>query len=135
MKRAAPALEAALAKLEVAQLRRVRMTVERRAPLARTVKLGDGRELVDFSSNDYLGLACHPALARAMSACATAAGAGSGASHLVTGHGAEHDRLEEELAEFTHRERALLFSTGYMANLAVMSALAGRGERALLDRL
>ena len=135
MKRAAPALEAALAQLEAAQLRRTRVTVGRRADAPRTLTLGDGRELIDFSSNDYLGLARHPALARAMSACAAAAGAGSGASHLITGHGAEHDRLEEELAEFTHRERALLFSTGYMANLAVMSAFAGRGERALLDRL
>ena len=135
MRRAAPALEAALAQLEAAQLRRTRVTVRQRADAARTLTLADGRELVDFSSNDYLGLARHPALARAMSACAAAAGAGSGASHLITGHGAEHDRLEEELAEFTHRERALLFSTGYMANLAVMTALAGRGERALLDRL
>ena len=135
MKRTAPALEAALARLEAAQLRRTRVTVEQRADAARTLTLADGRELVDFSSNDYLGLARHPALARAMSACAAGAGAGSGASHLITGHGAEHDRLEEELAEFTHRERALLFSTGYMANLAVMTALAGRGERALLDRL
>ena len=135
MKREAPALEAALAQLEAAQLRRTRVTVRQRADAARTLTLADGRELVDFSSNDYLGLARHPALARAMSACAAGAGAGSGASHLITGHGAEHDRLEEELAEFTHRERALLFSTGYMANLAVMTALAGRGERALLDRL
>ena len=135
MKRAAPALEAALAQLEAAQLRRTRVTVRQRADAARTLTLADGRELVDFSSNDYLGLARHPALARAMSACAAGAGAGSGASHLITGHGAEHDRLEEELAEFTHRERALLFSTGYIANLAVMTALAGRGERALLDRL
>jgi|SRR5579864_5681814 len=135
MKRAAPALEAALARLEAAQLRRARVTVEHRRSATRMVTLRDGRELVDFSSNDYLGLAGHPALARAMSACAAAAGAGSGASHLITGHGPEHERLEEELAEFTHRERALLFSTGYMANLAVMTALAGRGERALLDRL
>jgi len=62
-------------------------------------------------------------------------GAGSGASHLVTGHGVEHSRLEEELAAFTGRERALLFSTGYMANLAVITTLAGRGETVLLDRL
>jgi 8-amino-7-oxononanoate synthase len=62
-------------------------------------------------------------------------GAGSGASHLVTGHGAEHARLEEELAAFTGRERALLFSTGYMANLAVIATLCGRGEAVLLDRL
>src|SRR6202008_731266 len=95
----------------------------------------DGRTLVDFSSNDYLGLARHPELAAAMGACARSAGAGSAASHLVTGHGSGHARLEEERAAFTRRERALVFSTGYMANLAVMSALAGRGERILLDRL
>jgi 8-amino-7-oxononanoate synthase len=135
MKRQAPALEAVLAQLEAAQLRRARVTVEQRAAAGRTLTLGGGRELVDFSSNDYLGLAHHPALARAMAECAAYAGAGSGASHLITGHGAEHERLEEELAAFTQRERALLFSTGYMANLAVMTALAGRGERVLLDRL
>src|SRR6202011_6081936 len=135
MKRAAPALEAALSRLAQRQLRRQRTTVEAAAPDSRVVALAGGRELVDFSSNDYLGLARHPALAAAMSACAARAGAGSGASHLVSGHGAEHERLEEELAAFTGRERALLFSSGYMANLAVISALAGRGERVLLDRL
>jgi len=135
MKRQAPALEAALAQLEAAQLRRVRVTVEQRAPGGRTLTLESGRELVDFSSNDYLGLAQHPALVRAMQESAAHAGTGSGASHLITGHGPEHARLEEELAAFTRRERALLFSTGYMANLAVMTALAGRGERVLLDRL
>ncbi len=135
MKRQASALEAALAQLEAAQLRRVRVAVEQRAATGRRLSLAGGRELIDFSSNDYLGLARHPALARAMGACAARAGAGSGASHLITGHGAEHARLEEELAAFTGRERALLFSSGYMANLAVMSALAGRSERVLLDRL
>jgi 8-amino-7-oxononanoate synthase len=136
MKRAAPALEAALTALAAAQLRRTRTTVEASpASGERLLKIAGGRELVDFSSNDYLGLARHPALAAAMSACAVQRGAGSGASHLVTGHGTEHARLEEELAAFTGRERALLFSTGYMANLAVMAALAGPGERVLLDRL
>jgi 8-amino-7-oxononanoate synthase len=135
MKREAPALEAALAQLEAAQLRRARVTVEQRALSGRTLTLEDGRELIDFSSNDYLGLAGHPALVRAMAESAAHAGAGSGASHLITGHGAEHARLEEELAAFTQRERALLFSTGYMANLAVIGALAGRSERVLLDRL
>jgi 8-amino-7-oxononanoate synthase len=101
----------------------------------RLVTSTDGRTLVDFSSNDYLGLAHHPAIAAAMSACALRTGAGSGASHLVTGHGIEHARLEEELAAFVGRERALLFSTGYMANLGVMATLAGRGELVLLDRL
>jgi len=135
MKRQASALEAALAQLEAAQLRRTRVTVDHRVPTGRALTVADGRELVDFSSNDYLGLARHPALAAAMGKCAARAGAGSGASHLITGHGAEHDRLEEELAAFTRRERALLFSSGYMANLAVITALAGRSERVLLDRL
>jgi len=136
MKRAARALPEALARLEAAQLRRRRTTVEgfAEANTRARVRVG-GRTLVDFSSNDYLGLARHPALAAAMGACSASAGAGSAASHLVTGHGTEHERLEEELAAFTGRERALLFSTGYMANLAVLSTLAGRGERILLDRL
>lgn len=136
MKRAAHALAEALSRLEAAQLRRRRTTIEGFAAgdTRARVRVG-GRTLVDFSSNDYLGLARHPALAAAMGAAASALGAGSAASHLVSGHGREHERLEEALAAFTHRERALLFSTGYMANLAVMSALAGRGERILLDRL
>jgi len=136
MKRTTHALEAELARLEAAQLRRRRITAEAFAePGSRALLRVRGRTLVDFSSNDYLGLARHPALAEAMRAAAIAAGAGSAASHLVTGHGTEHERLEEELAAFTGRERALLFSTGYMANLAVLGALAGRGERLLLDRL
>jgi 8-amino-7-oxononanoate synthase len=135
MKRAAPALEAALSRLDAAQLRRERRTVASYPTDGRALTLRSGRALVDFSSNDYLGLARHPKLAEAMSACAARSGAGSGASHLITGHGAEHARLEEELAAFTARERALLFSTGYMANLAVMATLSGRGERVLLDRL
>jgi 8-amino-7-oxononanoate synthase len=134
MKRATPALEAALARLDAAQLRRARRTVTG-YPGGRALTLRSGRALVDFSSNDYLGLARHPKLAEAMSACAARAGSGSGASHLITGHGVEHQRLEEELAAFTDRERALLFSTGYMANLAVLATLSGRGERVLLDRL
>jgi 8-amino-7-oxononanoate synthase len=95
----------------------------------------NGRRLVDFCSNDYLGLARHPLIAKAMSECAAVTGAGSAASHLITGHGVEHQKLEEELAEFTGRERALLFSTGYMANLAAISTLADRGEVVALDRL
>ena len=74
-------------------------------------------------------------IAAAMGECAALAGGGSGAAHLVTGHGVEHQRLEEELAEFTGRERALLFSTGYMANLAAIATLADRGEVVALDRL
>ena len=134
MKRNAPALEAALSQLARMQLRRARATLEVSCGAGGVLRSG-GRELIDFSSNDYLGLARHPALAAALGECAATRGVGSGASHLVSGHGTEHARLEEELAAFTGRARALLFSTGYMANLAVLACLAGRGERVLLDRL
>jgi 8-amino-7-oxononanoate synthase len=93
----------------------------------------DGR--VNFCSNDYLGLARDPAVAAAMAESAQRHGAGSGASHLVSGHGAEHEMLERELAEFTGRARALVFSTGYMANLGVLAAFAGRTDLLLADEL
>lgn len=129
-------LEPALEEIERQHLRRRRATVDAYAePDSHASVIVDGRRLVDFSSNDYLGLAGHPALAAAMAECARRCGAGSGASHLISGHGREHAALEEELAAFTGRERALLFSTGYMANLGVVTALAGRGESVLLDRL
>ena len=125
-----------LSEIEAQHLTRRRTTIDGFVEAGnRVVTAVDGRTLVDFSSNDYLGLAHHPAIAAAMGACALRTGAGSGASHLVTGHGVEHARLEEELAAFVGRERALLFSTGYMANLGVLTALAGRGELVLLDRL
>jgi 8-amino-7-oxononanoate synthase len=130
------ALDTALSELDRQHLKRRRTTVDAFVEHGnRVVAMTGGRTLIDFSSNDYLGLAHHPAIAAAMSDCAARCGAGSGASHLVTGHGIEHARLEEELAAFTGRGRALLFSTGYMANLGVVTALAGRGELVLLDRL
>jgi len=108
MKRTAPALPEALARLRAAQLERRRIAIEGfAAEDSRALVRVGGRILIDFSSNDYLGLARHPALAQAMRACALSAGAGSAASHLISGHGAEHERLEEELAAYTHRERAL----------------------------
>lgn len=121
MRRTPEALRDGLAALDAARLRR-------RAQL-------HGAGAIDFSSNDYLGLARHPALAKAMAAAAASYGAGSGAAHLVTGHGPEHAALEEELAEFVGRERALLFATGYMANLGVVGALVGRGDLVLSDAL
>ena len=130
-----PQLRAALGELSARGLRRERLTVGGFAAGGARVLTTAAGELIDFSSNDYLGLARHPALAAAMAECAARCGAGSGASHLVTGHGAEHEALEAELAAFTRRPRALLFSTGYMANLAVLTALAGPGQRVLLDRL
>jgi 8-amino-7-oxononanoate synthase len=102
-----------LRELDERQLRRVRRTVSGFArPDSAVEVIVEGRALVNFCSNDYLGLARHPAAAAAMCEAAARCGVGSGASHLVTGHGAEHERLEEELAEFTGRPRALLFSTG-----------------------
>lgn len=129
-------LEPVLEAIEQRHLRRRRTTVDAYPQTgSHTQVLVDGDPLVDFSSNDYLGLAGHPSLAAAMAECSARCGAGSGASHLISGHGREHAALEEELAAFTGRPRALLFSTGYMANLGVVTALAGRGESVLLDRL
>ena len=91
--------------------------------------------MLAFCSNDYLGLASHPEVARAFRAGTERYGVGSGAAHLVTGHTTAHHALEEELAAFTGRPRALLFSTGYMANQGVVTALMGRGDRVCGDRL
>lgn len=95
----------------------------------------DGRECINFCSNDYLGLAADPALAQALARAAQAVGSGSGASQLITGYNAEHAALEEELADFVGRERALLFATGYAANVGVVSALMGRGDHIISDAL
>jgi 8-amino-7-oxononanoate synthase len=95
----------------------------------------DGRALISFCSNDYLGLAGHPEVARALSLGVERYGVGAGAAHLINGHSRAHHALEEELAAFTGRQRALLFSTGYMANLGALSALLGRGDTLFQDRL
>ncbi len=94
-----------------------------------------GQDYLAFGGNDYLGLANHPQVIQALRQAADRYGVGSGAAHLVNGHSREHHALEEELAEFTGRPRALLFSTGYMANLGVITALAGRGDTVIEDRL
>ncbi|MBA3995873.1 MAG: 8-amino-7-oxononanoate synthase [Candidatus Accumulibacter sp.] len=125
-------LQDELAALDHAGLRRRRRTLESPCgPLARVA----GRELVSFCSNDYLGLAGDPALIDAAAAGARRWGVGSGASHLVSGHLAPHEALEARLAAFTGFARALLFSTGYMANLGIVPALVGRGDAVFADKL
>ncbi|MCL5041655.1 MAG: 8-amino-7-oxononanoate synthase [Gammaproteobacteria bacterium] len=95
----------------------------------------DGQALLAFSSNDYLGLANHPKVVEAAAEGARRWGVGGGASHLVIGHSAAHHQLEEALAAFTGRPRALLLSSGYMANLGTVTALVGQGDTVLQDRL
>lgn len=119
--------------------RRVRENLLRRV---RTVEPGDGarvvidgKQLLNFASNDYLGLARHPRLAEALVRAAQADGVGAGAAHLLGGHREEHSRLEERLARWTGRERALLFSTGYMANLGAIGGLVGADDVCVQDRL
>jgi len=98
----------------------------------------DGRPMLAFASNDYLGLAQHPAIAAAIGDGLRDWGAGAGASHLLAGHFAPHDALERALAEFVAPcadASALLFSTGYLANLAILTALTSRGDAIFVDRL
>jgi len=128
-------LDAANAARTVAGLQRRRRVVDS-PPGARMV--ADGREVLHFGSNDYLGLAGDARVIAAAQAGAARYGVGSGASHLISGHGAAHEALERELAAWVApcaNARALLFSTGYMANLAIVTALAGRGDAVFADRL
>lgn len=117
-------------------LYRRRRVIGRARPGVRAVEaVVDGRECLTFCSNDYLGLAQHPLVTEAFVRSARAHGVGSGASHLVTGHHAEHHELEDALATFTGRPRALLFSTGYMANLGIASALLSPDDAVFEDQL
>ena len=128
-------LERGLAAREAAGLQRIRRTLAS-AQGPRVVV--DGRELVSFASNDYLGLAKHPDVVAAARAGAARWGVGAGASHLICGHFAPHAALEAELAAFVRPcagARALTFSSGYLANLAILTALAGRGDAVFADRL
>jgi 8-amino-7-oxononanoate synthase len=100
----------------------------------RHITIGDDR-LLNFSSNDYLGLSAHPDLCAAARASARRYGVGSGASALLSGRSLVHAELEQRLAEFLHRDRALLFSSGYLANLGVISALVHRHDHIFHDRL
>jgi 8-amino-7-oxononanoate synthase len=95
----------------------------------------DGRSVTAFCSNDYLGLAADPRIAAAAKAGIDRYGTGAGASHLINGHVTAHHELELALAAFVRMPAALLFSTGYMANLGVVTALLGRGDAVFADRL
>ena len=121
-----------LSAIEAAGLYRRRLVTE--TPQSVWVQIGSER-LLSFCSNDYLGLANHPEVVAALQAGAARYGAGAGASHLITGHSHAHHALEAELADFVGSERALLFSTGYMANLGVVTALARRHTPIFEDRL
>ncbi|TAL52132.1 8-amino-7-oxononanoate synthase [Pandoraea sp.] len=129
-------LEQGLQALDAQHLRRRRRTAD--TPCAPHVQV-DGRAMLAFCSNDYLGLAAHPAVTAAFAEGVARYGAGSGASHLISGHARAHAQLEERLAAIMapHLEqaRALYFCTGYMANLAVLSALAGKGAAIFSEAL
>lgn len=128
-----------LARLAAAQAQRARDGLQRRLRAVESVDgphiVIDGKALIDFGSNDYLGLAQHPALRAAMTRATQQWGVGAGAAHLLGGHRDEHAALEEKLAQWTGRERALLFSTGYMANLGVAGALLGNADVCVQDKL
>ena len=122
---------------EISELAAAGLTRRRRlleSPCGRTATV-DGKNVLNFASNDYLGLAGNDEIARAMADGALHWGAGSGASHLVSGHLAPHEALEKEIAAFVGFPRALTFSTGYLANLAIVPTLAGRGAAIFSDKL
>ncbi len=123
---------ASLATLARADLKRTRRTVEGPQGPRLTV---DGREYLGFASNDYLGLANHPALVEAARAAALRCGVGGGASHLICGHHSAHEALEDALARFVGMPRALYFSTGYMAATGAIPALVRRGDAIFADEL
>ncbi len=125
-------LEIGLAQLAPEGLRRRRRTLD--APCGPEAII-DGRPVVAFCSNDYLSLANHPAIVAAAQEAAGRWGVGSGASHIVSGHLRPHEDLEARLAAFVGRERALYFTTGYMANLAIVPTLVERHDAIFADRL
>jgi len=125
-------LTAELAELAAAGLTRRRRVLD--SPCGRIAAV-DGKNVLNFASNDYLGLAGNAEIAQAMADGATQWGAGSGASHLVSGHLAPHEALETSIAAFVDFPHALTFSTGYLANLAIVPTLASRGAMIFSDKL
>ncbi len=125
-------LSQTLTGLENSHLRRRMVTVQ--GPQGPRIRV-NGRLLLNFCSNNYLGLANDPRLAQAAAQCMQAEGFGSGASRLICGSFSAHERLEHKIARFKSTERALLFSSGYMANLGIISALFDRHDMIFSDRL
>ncbi len=125
-------LEAALAELQAGHSLRQRVALQ--TPQGPHIRI-DGRDYLAFASNDYLGLANHPALREAMQQAISDWGVGAGASALVAGHFAIQQQAEDALAEFVGCEAALLFGSGFAANLGVISSLMGRGDEIFADRL
>ena len=125
-------LKSALEKRKTDGLLRQRRLLD--SPQAEHI-VANSQKYLSFCSNDYLGLANHPALVAAMQKAAGDSGVGSGASNLITGHHRYHDNLEKQLAKFVGLPAALLFSTGYMANIGVLGALVGRNDAIFADKL
>lgn len=125
-------LRASLTQRQEQGLYRQRLTLDSaQGPVVRL----QGRDYLNFCSNDYLGLAAHPRLVESFQRAAAQYGVGSGASHLVCGHSRPHHELEEALAEMTGRPRALLFSSGYAANTGTLTSLLHPGDNVFQDRL
>ena len=125
-------LESQLSGLADSHLLRTRKTLETGCSTHVSV---DGKPLLAFCSNDYLGLASHPAIQEAVCKAVRQWGTGSGGSHVVNGHMTPHQMLEEALAQFVGADRTLYYSTGYMANIGVVPTLVGRGDAVFADRL
>ncbi|MDG2471490.1 MAG: 8-amino-7-oxononanoate synthase [Pseudomonadales bacterium] len=125
-------LTTSLVKREENSLYRHRNTID--SPQGAVISIA-GRDYINFSSNDYLGLANHSDVVSSFQTGIKEYGAGAGASHLVVGHQQPHHDLEKALAKFTGRDRALVFSSGYMANLGILSGLLSKGDAVIQDKL
>ena len=125
-------LQQGLAALKADHLERRRLLLDGAQGAQVTI---NGQRVISFCSNDYLGLAADPALVQAAHAALDSCGVGAGAAHLITGHHRFHQDFETAFARFVGKPSALLFSTGYMANLGVLTALLGRHSEVFADKL
>lgn len=121
-----------LAELTQADLLRTRRIIDGPQDAAMLV---DGKRVMAYASNDYLGLANHPKVIEAAMRALKRYGLGAAASHMVSGHMRAHHELEEKLGDYIGLPKALLFSSGYMANIGILTALAGRGDAIFADKL